>query len=231
MRLDKFLSESGICTRSESKKILKSGCISVNDNVVKEGSLHIDENKDIIKYNGKVISFEKYVYYMLNKPAGVVSATVDNVSKTVIDLFNINNKSELFPVGRLDKDTTGLLIITNDGELSHKLTSPRCHVLKTYLVGIEHSLSKEDVFSLENGVELIDDGLTKPAKVNILEDKLITLTISEGKYHQVKRMLSAVDNKVISLKRLSIGKLKLDESLTEGSYRKLTRDEVELLKG
>lgn len=230
MRLDKFLSELNICTRSESKKILKSGVISVNNSIVKDGSFHIDENNDIIKFNDAVLSFEKYVYYMLNKPAGVVSATEDNVSKTVIDLFDLDNKSDLFPVGRLDKDTTGLLIITNDGELSHKLTSPRCHVTKTYLVGIEHPLKEDDIFKLENGVELIDDGLTKPASVEVIDDNTVLLTISEGKYHQVKRMLAAVGNRVISLKRLSIGKLCLDENLSEGCYRKLTKEELLLLK-
>lgn len=230
MRLDKFLSELGICTRSESKKILKSGAITVNDNIVKDGSFHVNEVSDIIKYNGEELSYEKFFYYMLNKPSGVVSATEDNLSKTVLDLFDVENKNDLFPVGRLDKDTTGLLIITNDGELSHRLTSPKSHVSKTYLVGIEHSLSSKDIFNLENGVELIDDGLTKPAKVKVIDENTILLTITEGKYHQVKRMLAAVNNKVISLKRLSIGNLVLDEALAEGSYRRLTLEELRLIK-
>lgn len=230
MRLDKFLSELNICTRSESKKILKSGAITVNDVIIKDGSFHINEKKDIVIYNGKELSFEKYVYYMLNKPEGVVSATEDNLSKTVIDLLKDEQKTDLFPVGRLDKDTTGLLIITNDGDLGHKLTSPSRHVPKTYLVGIEHALSIEDIRKLETGVELINDGITKPATVNILDDLTITLTISEGKYHQVKRMLTAVNNKVLSLKRVSIGLLKLDDNLAPGSYRKLTDEELKLLK-
>lgn len=230
MRLDKYLGELNICTRSESKKILKSGAVTVNDEIIKNGAYHINEKCDVIKYNGELLSFEKNVYYMLNKPSGVVSATEDNLSKTVIDLLAKENRTDLFPVGRLDKDTTGLLIITNDGDLSHKLTSPNHHVSKTYLVGIEHNLSSEDIDGLEKGVELIGDGVTKPASVCFINDTTITLTISEGKYHQVKRMLAAVNNKVLSLKRLSIGGLKLDETLLEGEYRRLTNEEIKILK-
>ena len=167
---------------------------------------------------------------MLNKPDGVVSATTDSHDTTVIDLLKAEERKNLFPVGRLDKDTTGLLIVTDDGDLAHHLTSPRHHVPKTYLVGIAYSLTVEDINRLETGVELTGDGMTKPAKVEVISEHEIKLTISEGMYHQVKRMLKAVDNEVISLKRLSMGSVILDESLAAGEYRRLTQEEILSLK-
>lgn len=230
MRLDKFLCELNICTRKEAKQILKNGLVSVNDEIIKDGSFHVNETTDTVFYNGTKLKYEKFVYYMLNKPAGVVSATEDNISKTVIDLFNIENRDDIFPVGRLDKDTTGLLIITNDGDLSHRLMSPSHHINKTYQVTIEHMLSDDDIEHLTNGVELIDDGMTKPAIVKIIDDLHIELTIFEGRYHQVKRMLAAVNNKVLMLNRISIGDLMLDNHLQPGEYRRLTDKELNLLK-
>ena len=163
---------------------------------------------------------------MLNKPAGVVSATTDNHDKTVLDLLKDAHGKDLFPVGRLDKDTEGLLLITNDGELSHNLLSPKKHVDKTYLVKTAESVTTEMVQALERGVDIGEEKLTLPAKVKVLEDKEIELTITEGKFHQVKRMLKAVDNEVVYLKRLSMGCLKLDETLKLGEYRELTEMEI-----
>jgi 16S rRNA pseudouridine516 synthase len=168
---------------------------------------------------------------MLNKPAGVITATVDPVDKTVMELVDIVNKKDFFPVGRLDKDTVGLLIITNDGELAHKLLSPKYHVDKTYLVEAESELTDEDISKLENGVDIGDDKVTMPASVQRIESKKIRLTIREGRYHQVKRMLEAVGNKVICLKRLSFGAVWLDDKLEEGEFRELTSEETESLKG
>jgi len=230
MRLDKFLCDTNIASRKDAKKLIKQGLIEINGITARDSSVQVNEAEDIIKYNGNQILYEKYVYFMLNKPDGVVSATEDNVSRTVLDLFSEEPYTDLFPVGRLDKDTTGLLIITNDGDLGHRLTSPSHHVPKTYEVQIEHSLTKDDIFMLENGVELYKDGITKPAKVEIINDNLIHLSIAEGKFHQVKRMLAAVSNKVIRLKRLSMGSLKLDPELLPGTYRRLTEEELALLR-
>ena len=169
------------------------------------------------------------MYYMLNKPQGVVSATQDNTCKTVLDILDVDCKKDLFPVGRLDKDTEGLLLITNDGELAHKLLSPKKHVDKTYLVGIARKLSTEDIEKLELGVDIGEKHLTQPAKVEVISDTEIKLTIHEGKFHQVKRMLKAVDNEVLTLKRVSFGGLKLDETLKTGEYRELTEQEIEIL--
>ena len=217
-------------SRKEARDYIKKGLVSVNDSKVTDFGLSIDENRDSILFKDKPLTYEKYVYYMLNKPAGVVSATTDSSDTTVIDLLKAEERKNLFPVGRLDKDTVGLLIITDDGDLAHHLTSPRHHVDKTYLVGIAHSLTEEDINRLETGIVLTGDGVTKPAKVRVLSPTEIELTISEGMYHQVKRMLKAVDNEVLSLKRLSMGSVRLDESLPEGSYRRLTEEEILSLK-
>lgn len=230
MRLDKFLCDTVNISRKDAKDFIKKGFVSVNGIKVTDSGLNISENTDSVLFKENPVTYEKFVYYMLNKPSGVVSATSDAVDSTVIDLFKAEGRNDLFPVGRLDKDTTGLLIVTNDGELSHHLTSPRHHVAKTYLVGIEHSVTAEDISLLENGVELTGDGLTKPAMVKVISDLSIELTITEGMYHQVKRMLAAVGNKVTSLKRLSMGRVSLDDSLVEGSYRRLTEAEILSLK-
>ena len=228
MRLDKFLCDSKNLSRKESKEIIKKGRVIVNDKKINDPSFSIDEAKDTVLVDSVPVKYEKFVYFMLNKPKGVVSATKDNIDKTVIDLFKEEERNDLFPVGRLDKDTVGLLIVTNDGDLSHHLTSPKHHVEKTYLVRIEHPLSDSDINKLTYGIKIGDDEC-KPAIVKVLSDKEIELTIFEGMFHQVKRMLKAVNNEVVYLKRLSMGDLKLDESLEEGKYRKLSDTELKIL--
>ncbi len=226
MRLDKFLCELNIGTRSQVKAFLKQGLVTVNDIVVKSPDTKINEETDCIKYKDKELKYAKFVYYMLNKPQGVVSATNDNTAQTVVSLLGENYRPDIFPVGRLDKDTTGLLLLTNDGELAHKLLSPRKHVGKTYCVTVKKPLSKEDIKVLEQGVDIGEDNLTLPAKVEVLGDEEILLTIYEGKFHQVKRMMIAVDNQVLALKRISFGSLTLDSMLKEGEYRPLTETET-----
>lgn len=229
MRLDKFLKETGFGTRKEVKIIIRQKRVQVNDSIINNDGLNIDENNDIVKVDNNVVSYVKYIYIMLNKPQGVVSATADNVHQTVIDLINEYKHLNLFPVGRLDIDTVGLLLITNDGELSHNLLSPKKHVDKTYLLTTDLPLSKEDIEIIENGV-MIDNELTLPARLESLnKDNSYYLTIKEGKFHQVKRMIQAVNKKVTFLKRISFGPLKLDENLEIGKYRLLTNEEIELL--
>ena len=236
MRLDKFLVNSGIGTRKEVKELLKKRLIKVNDEIVKDGKIHVNENEDTVKYKDEIISYKKFVYIMLNKPNGVISATEDKVHKTVIDLLGDEYRTfEIFPVGRLDIDTEGLLLLTNDGVLSHNLLSPNKHVDKKYYVELEKLLTKMDIDKLEKGVEL-KDFTTKDAKVEIIEngeesDKIrVYITISEGKFHQVKRMFKAVGNEVKYLKRVKMGTLSLDENLKLGEYRELTEDELTKLK-
>ena len=236
MRLDKFLANSGVGTRKEVKELLKKRLIKVNDEIVKDGKIHVDENEDTVKYKDEIISYKKFVYIMLNKPNGVISATEDKVHKTVIDLLGDEYRTfEVFPVGRLDIDTEGLLLLTNDGVLSHNLLSPNKHVDKKYYVELEKLLTETDIAKLENGVEL-KDFTTKDAKVEIIEngeesDKIrVYITISEGKFHQVKRMFKAVGNEVKYLKRVKMGTLSLDENLKLGEYRELTEDELTKLK-
>ncbi len=229
MRLDKFLCELNIGSRSQVKTYVKQGLVCVNGMVEKNADRKIDENKDIVSYRGENLKYQQYHYYMLNKPQGVVTATKDNVSKTVMDLLPIELRKNLFPVGRLDKDTEGLLLLTDDGSLAHRMLSPTKHVDKTYLVGIRERLSDHARHALENGVDIGEDALTRPAMVEVLSDFEILLTIHEGKFHQVKRMLKAVDNEVIALKRTKFGKLRLDDALNPGEYRELTDSEVSLL--
>lgn len=236
MRLDKFLANSGVGTRKEVKELLKKRLIKVNDEIVKDGKIHVNENEDTVKYKDEIISYKKFVYIMLNKPNGVISATEDKVHKTVIDLLGDEYRTfEVFPVGRLDIDTEGLLLLTNDGVLSHNLLSPNKHVDKKYYVELEKLLTKMDIDKLEKGVEL-KDFTTKDAKVEIIEngeesDKIrVYITISEGKFHQVKRMFKAVGNEVKYLKRVKMGTLSLDENLKLGEYRELTEDELTKLK-
>ncbi len=230
IRLDKFLCEMGIGTRSQVKDMVKKGMVSVNGEVVKKADYKFDETAATVSVNGKEISYQKYYYYMLNKPQGVVSATIDNHDKTVLDILKDAPGKDLFPVGRLDKDTEGLLLITNDGELSHNLLSPKKHVDKTYLVETKENITEKMVIQLKEGVDIGEEKLTLPAQVNVLEDKKLELTIMEGKFHQVKRMLKAVDNEVIYLKRLSMGSLRLDEKLALGEYRSLSEEEILELK-
>ena len=230
IRLDKYLCEMEIGTRSQVKELVKKGMVSVNGEIIKKADFKFDETNAKVCVKDKEISYQKFYYYMLHKPAGVVSATVDNHDKTVLDILKDAPGKDLFPVGRLDKDTEGLLLITNDGELSHNLLSPKKHVDKTYLVEAKEIITEEMVKALENGVDIGEDKPTMPAKVELLDSKRMNLTIKEGKFHQIKRMLKAVDNEVLYLKRLSMGTLKLDENLALGEYRNLTDTEIEDLK-
>lgn len=230
MRIDKFLANSGIGTRKEVKELLKKKRISVNDEVVTEAKTHIDEDNDFVAFDGKRIEFKEFLYIMLNKPQDVISATDDERHRTVLDLLEEPlTKVGLFPVGRLDKDTEGLLVLTNDGKMAHELLSPKKHVPKRYYVELKKPLSKEDAVILENGVEL-ETFTTKPAKVEFITEDKVYIIISEGKYHQVKRMFKCVGNRVLFLKRTGMGNLGLDENLAPGEYRELTSDELEQLR-
>lgn len=231
MRLDKFLSNAGIGSRSQVKNIIKKGQISVNGRTAGSGDESVNEDADVILYAGTRILLQKYRYFMLNKPKGVVSATEDNLDKTVLDCLSKEDARDLFPVGRLDKDTTGLMLLTNDGELSHNLLLPRKHVDKTYYVTCEKDVTEEQLEALRKGVEIGDDKPTLPALARPGDSaKEIYLTIREGRFHQVKRMLMAVGNKVCELERVSMGSLKLDKSLAPGEYRALTAEELQNLK-
>lgn len=248
MRLDKFLANSGIGTRKEVKIILKKGKITVNEKIVKDAKIQIDEIKDNVKIEGEKITYKPFVYIMMNKPSGVISATEDGKYKTVIDLLCEKYKNyKVFPVGRLDIDTEGLLLLTNDGVLAHNLLSPKKHVDKKYYVELKEPLTIEKKKILENGIKLEENFVTKKAKIEIIDkDKVkdknknidiininkansVFITISEGKFHQVKRMFKFVENEVLYLKRVKMGKLLLPEDLKLGEYRELSEEEMNLI--
>lgn len=230
MRLDKLLVNMGFGSRKDVKALLKKKTITVNDSIIRDGSAHVDPELDIIKLGEESLHYQKYIYIMLNKPPGYISATVDKREKTVIDLLGQDlNHFVAFPVGRLDKDTEGLLLITNDGKLAHQLVSPKKNVEKTYYARIDGKVTESDIEKFHHGVTLEDRYKTKPAKLAILNSGSISeieVTITEGKYHQVKRMFEAVDKKVIYLKRIRMGNLCLDETLKLGKYRVLTEQEL-----
>ena len=228
MRIDKYLADNSIGTRKEIKGIIKAGRICVNGVTAFDPGMHIVPGKDIIIMDERVIEYERFHYYMLNKPAGTVSSTREGASVTVVELLADENVKNLSPVGRLDKDTEGLLLLTDDGALLHDLISPSKHVEKEYLVQTEKPVSEADIKKLEEGVDIGDDSPTLPARAYEAEDGL-HLIITEGRFHQVKRMLEAVDNRVIFLKRLRMGGLCLDGSLKPGEYRRLTDEELALL--
>lgn len=228
-RLDKFLCDLNIGTRSQVKSLIQKGMITVNGEVVKKPELKVSDD-DKIAYQGKFLTSDEFAYYMLHKPAGIISATEDKYQQTVLDYFKNEPCKNLYPVGRLDKDTEGLLIITNDGELGHRLLSPRHHIPKTYYVTLIHSVTDDEIHLLENGVDIGEKKLTLPAKIELIDDFSLYITITEGKFHQIKRMFEAVNNKVVYLKRISMGNLTLDHSLLPGNYRKLTNDEIIYLK-
>ena len=232
IRLDKLLSNMGKGSRSEITKIIKSGKVTVNGKVIKDPSYKADEINDIVCMNGEEVTFKKHFYIMLNKPSGYVTATEDNFNKTVLDLIDdplINKK--VAPAGRLDIDTEGFVFLTSDGDLNHFITGPKSHVRKRYLIHSKEYISDEDIKKLEDGVTLDDGYVTKKAKVIRESDKVYYMDLYEGKFHQVKRMLKAVGNEVIYLKRIIIGNLALDETLALGDYRELNEYETELLKG
>ncbi len=230
MRLDKFLVSMKTGSRSQVKALVKKGLITVNGVVCRDAEQKVDETTDQIAYMGKLLNYTEYHYYMLYKPQGVVTATQDKHDKTVMDLLGEVQGRDLFPVGRLDKDTEGLLLITNDGALAHALLSPKKHVNKTYRVRCRDVFSAEAAASLERGVDIGDNKPTLPAGVEILGEKELLLTIHEGRFHQVKRMLQAVGNEVVYLKREAFGSLKLDASLGLGEARALNDEEILTLK-
>ena len=232
MRLDKFLCEMGVGTRSEVKICLKKGQVTVNGEVVKKPETKIDENKDTICFLGQALAYEAVQYFLLNKPADCVTATRDNLSETVMSFLPENRRDDLFPVGRLDKDTEGLLLITNDGQLAHELLSPKKHVDKTYFAVIDGEVKEEHKQLFLDGLDIGDEDLTLPAQLRILksgETSEIELTIHEGRFHQVKRMFEAIGTKVTYLKRISMGPLTLG-ALQPGEVRHLTDEEIENVK-
>lgn len=225
MRLDKYLVECGIGSRKEVKKIIDEKFISVNDKIVLSPKENINEENDVVKYNNEVIKYKKFRYYILNKISGYITAVDVPRDKTVMELLpDWVIKKDLAPVGRLDKDTEGLLLLTNDGQLNHKLLSPKSHVEKTYYAELEKNISQDDLEKLEKGVD-IGGYITMPALAQKIDDNKIHLTIKEGKFHQVKKMLEAVNNKVVYLKRISFGKLKLD-NMKLGEVREVNLDDI-----
>lgn len=231
MRLDKYLTNQGIGSRSQVKALIKSKKVFVNNVLENKPERHIDENNDIVSLDGVNLEYNKFYYYMLNKPPGVLTAVKDNNYKTVMDIMDVTPKEGLFPVGRLDKDTEGLLLITNDGELSHNLLSPKKHVNKSYYVELNGELIDSDIDLFAKGLDIGEKNITKPAKLEILSGRnRAYITITEGKYHQVKRMFQAIGLTVTFLKRISMGSLILDKNLKSGGYRKLTEEEISNLK-
>ena len=231
LRLDKYLADMGVGTRSEVKIAIKRGYIKVNGQVVKAPEVKVDDHDEVL-YHDQKISYVTYEYYMLNKPAGVVSATEDRDCKTVVELIESASRKDLFPVGRLDKDTEGLLLITNDGELAHRLLSPKKKVGKVYYAKVEGRVTEEDVVAFKNGLKVDEEFTAMPAELTILKSDEISeieLMIMEGKFHQVKRMFEAVGKKVVYLKRLSMGGLVLDANLAIGAYRPLTEEDIKKL--
>lgn len=228
MRLDKVLADLGIGTRKELKQLIRSGRVNVNGETVSDPGMHVDPEQDELFLDGQQLAYEKYVYFMLNKPQGIVSATRD-ASETVLDLLDEPYK-DLFPCGRLDKDTEGLLLITNDGPLAHQLLSPKHHIEKEYLVTIRHPLSDQDIRRIEDGMTLQSGEVFRPAHVIPVSDTQIRLILKEGKYHEIKRMLLALDNEVTALKRLRMKNLALDETLGPGEYRRLSEAEIQSLR-
>ncbi|MDE7340090.1 MAG: pseudouridine synthase [Lachnospiraceae bacterium] len=230
MRLDKFLCDLQYGTRSSIKKDIRNGFASVNGMIIRQSDYQVKEGMDEVCYRGVPCVYRKYVYYMLHKPAGTVSATEDKREKTVVSLLKEAGRGDLFPVGRLDKDAEGLLIITNDGPLAHELLSPARHVEKVYECTLAKEITETQKQMIEQGVDIGEKKRTLPAKVDILSEKKIALTIAEGKFHQVKRMLKAVGNEVLYLKRIRMGAVSLDTKLKPGEYRELTEKEVQMLK-
>lgn len=234
IRLDKYLTEMSVGSRSQVKQLAKSGKIMVNNFIIKDTGMKIDTETDFVCVNGSPVTYVSEEYYMLNKPAGFVTAVSDFRDKTVMDLLSSTNRKDLFPVGRLDKDTVGLLLITNNGELAHMLLSPKRHVDKKYYVELDDVLTPEMVQLITDGV-FIEKGIkSQPAVLEIKEntpEKIsVYLTIHEGRFHQVKKMFEAVGRQVIYLKRVAFGPLTLDETLKEGEYRMLTSKEIESLQ-
>ncbi len=228
MRLDKFLSVTGTATRSESGRAIRSGRVTVNGIGVKSADMKIDPEKDTVTFDGVRVIYREFTYVMLNKPTGYVSATDDKKLPTVLELLPEElRRLELFPAGRLDRDTVGLMLLTDDGVLAHFLLSPVSHVPKSYRFTCLSPLSDTDIKNLESGVDIGEEHITKPSSLKVEKDGLSgVITISEGRYHQIKRMFDAVDNKITSLERITFGPLVLDSSLSRGEWRFLTQNEI-----
>ncbi|SNI30930.1 pseudouridine synthase [Streptococcus pneumoniae] len=236
MRLDKFLVACAVGSRTEVKNLLKAGRVTVNGKKEKSAKLQIDEKIDEIRFDGQVLGYEEFVYYMMNKPKGVISATEDPKHRTVLDLLDdLARSKEVFPVGRLDIDTHGLLLLTNNGQLAHVLLSPKRHVGKTYQAQVKGIMTQEDVETFIKGIPL-KDFTCQPARLEILStdaeknQSQIRVTIAEGKFHQIKRMVGYCGKEVVDLQRLTMGTLVLDENLERGEWRRLTKEELEILR-
>lgn len=227
MRLDKYLANANLGSRKEVNKLIKKSEISVNGTIVKNPKTDVGYEDDIV-YIDIPIVLEEFIYFMMNKPNGVISSTEEGPTETVIDLIAHPQQGELFPVGRLDKDTVGLLFITNDGKLAHQLLSPKNEYYKTYHVTLRDEVTESDIKQLETGIEL-KEFTTKPAKAELLNPHEVSLSITEGKFHQVKRMFIALGNEVVKLKRTNFATLELDETLAEGEYRRLSEEEIKKL--
>ncbi len=229
LRLDKYLADMGLGSRNEARALIRAGRIYVNGWRVRKVDTKVDTETDTVEYNHERIAYVPYEYWMLNKPAGVVCATRDKLSETVLDLIEGTSRKDLFPVGRLDKDTVGLLLVTNDGKLAHRLLSPKHHVDKVYCARLDHRVAAEDIQAFARGVDIGDDEPTLPAHVEIPDESRaneVLVTLHEGRYHQVKRMFEARGNEVVYLKRLAMGPLLLDSALEEGESRPLTPVEL-----
>lgn len=237
LRLDKYLADSGEGTRTTVKQLIKNGRVRVNGNSSIKPEMKVNTDTDEIAVDDRILTYHEYEYFMLNKPAGVISASEDKTKKTVVDLIDGQKRRDLFPVGRLDRDTEGLLIITNDGPLCNRLLAPGKHVEKKYYAKVKGEVSEEDVKVFQFGVDIGDEKLTKEAKLTIIRTfdvagetySEVSLIITEGRYHQVKRMFQAVGKEVVYLKRLSMGPIILDDTLAVGTYRKLTDEELSLI--
>ena len=235
MRLDKYLVACAVGSRTEVKNFLKTGRVTVNGKKAKSAKLQINEDTDEICFDGEQLDYEEFVYYMMNKPQGVISATEDTKHKTVLDLLDDYARAkEVFPVGRLDIDTHGLLLLTNDGKLAHALLSPKRHVDKTYLAQVNGIMTDEDIETFSKGIPL-KDFTCQPAKLELVsidtekDQSLVRVTIAEGKFHQVKRMVAYCGKEVVDLQRLTMGTLTLDEDLKRGEWRRLSKEELESL--
>lgn len=235
MRLDKYLSDMGLASRSDIKKEIRKGLVRVNGEIIRDSSFSVPLHASV-SYRGEEVCYEEFSYYMMNKPIGVLSSTEDRKQKTVLDLITEKHRKDLFPVGRLDKDSEGLILIMNDGQLAHTLLSPKNHIEKRYYIEIPVLLEDSDIAPLRFGIKYDKDLIAEPAKVRILsaeeEKTAIEIIITEGKFHQIKKMFLALSENYIvtKLKRLSMGKVVLDENLAPGDYRRLSAEEIEALQ-
>lgn len=232
-RLDKIIASQGQHSRSDVKKLVKQGRITLNSSCIKSADIKIDPDSAIIAIDGKVLNYKKHIYIMLNKPKGVISATEDPTQPTVIDLVPKEMHREgLFPAGRLDGDTTGFVLITDDGDFAHRILSPKNHIIKTYIATLQREVTADDIAAFRNGIELKDGTMCLEAEITPIPGSVpkAQVKICEGKYHQVKRMFAALGNKVLELKRIKMGELALDENLPEGQCREITVEELVLIE-